>query len=63
MIAFLESDDYPSMKKCWIEAVHYVRGMAHADGVTGLNDGWYQTANRVGYACGIFRATPVLADR
>lgn len=63
MIAQIESDDYPSLKRAWKSARFIVRTYAHNDGVTGLNDGWYRTANRVGYACGIYRATPVVADR
>jgi hypothetical protein len=48
--------------QAWRMAVSYVRDMAHADGVGG-GAGWYQTANRAVYERGIFRATPVLADR
>jgi hypothetical protein len=49
-------------KLAWRIAVEVVRAHAFADGVTGLNDGWYRTANRVGYARGIFRCTPIESD-
>lgn len=38
----------------WRSAVSYVKALAHADGVVG-GLGWYQTANNMGFARGIFR--------
>lgn len=49
-------------KAAWKAAVRLVRAMCHADGVTGPLDGWYRTANRVGYNAGIFCATDRFAQ-
>lgn len=49
-------------KRAWAMARSYVRAMAHADGVHGAGV-WFTTANRNGYAMGIFRALPTISDR
>jgi hypothetical protein len=54
--------EHTDPRVAWRAAVEIVRAMSHADGVTGPRDGWYRTANRVGYSRGIFRATPMLAE-
>ena len=56
---FVRDEDY---KAAWKRAVECVRAMCHADGVTGPRDGWYRTANRVGYQRGIFRAIDRVAQ-
>jgi hypothetical protein len=49
-------------RSAWSSAVSAVRMLCHGAGVTGLNDGWYQTRNRVGYAMGQYRATELIAE-
>lgn len=47
-------------KDAWRMAVTIVK--QYADGATGLNDGWFRTANRVGFARGIFHCTTMRAE-
>lgn len=54
-------------RDAWREAIRHLR-YRHAWDTYPAYEGpcggfWYQTANRVGYACGEYRATPMIAHR
>lgn len=53
--------DLPA-REAWKIACRWVRAFASENGYH-YDGEWYRTRNRIGYACGKYRATPMLADR
>ena len=52
--------DLPA-REAWKLARRWVRVMAAQEGHRHTGE-WYRTRNRVGFACGKYRATPIVAE-
>lgn len=50
-------------RDAWREAIRHIRFLDAYGFRSGSGGRWYQTANRAGYICGSYRATPMIADR